>query len=595
MNEKKTIVSKRIVYTISTLLLCVVALFRADGNGDWWRLGINLIGICVLPILVMRLNPKSFLKIPYLVWLVIALPIACIIIKKYYYETLHRNAFAALVLEVFFYGFILIRFIIGIIKKEFKGNLKKLNPLFWVTLAFFFLSAISKNEAIWPVYLGLVFTFFYLAPADKKDNEILFISLCDGLIVAFFLIQSFAFLHRPYDKARYLGSFTNSNVNGMFYVCAFVAWLSKYIHLTKKNAKRWIRYIHLAFASAMISFAVITMCRSAMGAMVIVTPIFLLLDTCINKKGFWKGFILKGVCMVLIAAISFPIVFGCIRYIPALRHHPIWISDYSEDDVHSYDPWNSEKYIDWDEFVGALTGRFDPDNIDNRGTIIQKEEVLLPENNSAPIMLLAEGEGEPVNEEVAADVPEEPTGEYIEIDGVVISYPDNVHPGQDSEHPAYKYETYEGIEKIFGIRKYIFGYYFRNMNFAGHEPEYPTAFLLPWYEVPHAHNTFLQIGYCFGRIPGILFLGISLFASIFPIVYAIIKKDKTSASVAFAGICQSALLIVGVTENIAFPGKMMFSLFFITLVLLMRKNEETKVNDNDSKIATETVAADSNS
>ena len=115
MNEKKTIVSKRIVYTISTLLLCVVALFRADGNGDWWRLGINLIGICVLPILVMRLNPKSFLKIPYLVWLVIALPIACIVIKKYYYEALHRNAFAALVLEVFFYGFILIRFIIGII------------------------------------------------------------------------------------------------------------------------------------------------------------------------------------------------------------------------------------------------------------------------------------------------------------------------------------------------------------------------------------------------------------------------------------------------------------------------------------------------
>ena len=67
------------------------------------------------------------------------------------------------------------------------------------------------------------------------------------------------------------------------------------------------------------------------------------------KKGF-KGFFTKGVLLFLVFIAMFLPVYGCARYIPALRHHPIWYDDYSEEKVHSWDPIDSEKYTSLDEF-----------------------------------------------------------------------------------------------------------------------------------------------------------------------------------------------------------------------------------------------------
>ncbi|MCR5848786.1 MAG: hypothetical protein K6G75_11825 [Lachnospiraceae bacterium] len=571
MKEHKpiTIDHKRIIYTLSMLLLCTVAFVRAVGGGDWWNLAVSCVGFCIFPVTVTKFGFKSFIKIPYLIWLILSVPVAAFVIKKYYYSAIHRMAFAGLVVETVFYGLIVIRLIQGIIKKEFVGIFKRLNPFFYVCAAFFILCTISINRALWPLYFGLYFIPLFLAPGDSKDDERLFVSLSDALIISFFLIQSFAFLHRPYDQIRYVGAYTNSNVNGMFYLCVYFGWLVKCTYLEKINAGKFLRVIHFLFACAMWSFACLTISRSTLVSFFFTTILYLVLnDLILFRKKFLKGFLLKGICMFCIFALSFPLVFVCVRYIPALRHHPIWITEYSEDFVHSFDPWNSEKYTDLNEFFECFTGRFDPENIDTRGGIVT-QEVISEERYASP---------DPAAEEAQE---EEPLGEYVEIGGVVYSYPDHVLPGTDHEHPAYVYENYEGIEKIFGIRKYIFAYFFKNLNFTGHKEEYPSVYILHWYAVPHAHNSYLQIAYCFGIIQGIIFTGMSLYSLIYPIVFAFVKKEKTPWYFIAIALWQLGMVLIGMLENSAFPGKMMFSVFFLSMLPLVKSFKDERNEKQD--------------
>ena len=296
-------------------------------------------------------------------------------------------------------------------------------------------------------------------------------------------------------------------------------------------------------------------------AFVFATVVFLVTaELAIMKKTFLKGFLLKGICMFCIFALSFPLVFACVRFLPPLRHHPVWITEYSEDFVHSYDPWNSPKYTDLDEFFNEFLGRFDVNNVDEKSGV-STEEVILEEKKAAP-----------------GGKNEAPAGEKIIKDGEVISYPDGIAPGTDPAHPAYTVESYQGLEKILGIRKYIYGFYLKNLNLLGHEREYPFVWLFSWYQVLHAHNSYLQIAYCFGIIPGILITGVSLFGMVFPFVYIIKKKGNVPWYLVFTACAQTGIFVVSIVENISFPGKMMFSLLFVTLLPLMRI---TKKKDED--------------
>ena len=559
--EKKKIDVKRIVYTIAMLLLCVVAFVRGVGGGDWWNAAVSCLGFALFPVIVMRYGFKSFLKIPYLIWLLISIPAAAITIHKFYYSAIHRMAFALLVVECVFYGLIIIRIIYSIIKKEIGKEFKKLNPWFFVALAFFFFAAISVNQATWPLFYGIFFISFYLAPNDEKDSETLFLSLADALIISFFLIQSFAFLHRPYDQVRYVGAYTNSNLNGMFYFCAYLAWLGKYIYFQKNNTHKAVRIIHFLFACAMWSFALLTISRSSLMAFVFSTVVFLVTaEVLILRKSFIKGFLLKGICMLCVFLLSFPLVFACVRFIPPLRHHPIWITEYSEDFVHSYDPWNSPKYIDPDEFFGTFIGRFDIENVDEKSSFTT-EQKLLKENNASPSG--SEADSQNISETAA---------KYEEKGDMVIRYPDAIIPGTDAKHPAYVRETYKGLEKILGIRKYIYGYFLTHLNLKGHEREYPFVWLFSWYQVLHAHNSYLQIAFCFGNIPGLLFTALSLYGTITPIVLIAKKKEKAEWYLVFIAMAQMGIFVISIVENISFPGKMMFSLFFVTLLPFMRKD-----------------------
>ena len=126
---------------------------------------------------------------------------------------------------------------------------------------------------------------------------------------------------------------------------------------------------------------------------------------------------------------SIPIIYVSIRYIPALRHHPIFIGRYSETRVHSWDPIDSDKYATfedviysyYDKYIGSPTGEL---RTTNRILSIQRK--YIPE--------AAEETKRDVDKDtnVRAEVSE------LAVDGEkVIAYKDGGIPGSDEIHPAF--------------------------------------------------------------------------------------------------------------------------------------------------------------
>lgn len=156
---------------------------------------------------------------------------------------------------------------------------------------------------------------------------------------------------------------------------------------------------------------------------------------------------------MLCVCLTFPLCFAAARYIPPLRHHPIWFEEeWSEKKVHSWDPWNSEKYIDMDEFFRAAGGRMGK-------SVEQLFDYLLP---------ALKARAQTTREAI---LPKEATGDFVLI------------------------------------RRTIYKYFWGELNWRGHKNNEVGLQLLPNYWVAHAHNIFLQFGIDFGIPVMILFIG----------------------------------------------------------------------------------------
>ncbi|MDE5892074.1 MAG: hypothetical protein K2H45_04010, partial [Acetatifactor sp.] len=145
-----------------------------------------------------------------------------------------------------------------------------------------------------------------------------------------------------------------------------------------------------------------------------------------------------------------------VRWLPTILHHPIWFLDeYSIDKVHSFDPADSWKYIELDEFLETLLGRvwgtFQASRIQN------------------PFVLVVRAQ--------------EDINRTIELVG-----PEDMDPSLN-------------------IRLSIFKAYLEDLNLLGHT-QYEGHYQIEGYDYMswHAQNVWLQAAYYYGIPTGVLFL-----------------------------------------------------------------------------------------
>lgn len=435
-----------------------------SGLDGWVETFQDMTGFVMAVLIMSHYRVEDFRKwkIPYMVWSVIWL---IGLVPAFFWGQANKpflNDWCVILVDIILFGYILIHTFIGVIIEK---NYPKLNVKFaamWTLMLL--LMIFSRSDYLWPLTYFVMFGCFYLTNYSKAEEEDLFQGLLDGAILAFFLMQGWCFVFRPFDNGdmRYVGIYTNCNINALFYLEVLVAIFAKIIYVNRRKSNKWIKAFYWLGAGVLYSFLFLTIGRTAWLTAFVLGLIFLGGLNLVQNR---KRFVVNGVILVLCACITFPVVFGAVRYLPPVFHHPVWhFGEWNESKVHSWDEWDSEKYVDLHEFLDEALGRI-TDTI---------EEFLA----------------------------ESPFAMNVKAGGWKNDL--NTTPLLDDSQPT------NGLL----VRKTIYRTYFDNLNLFGHPYDEQGFQMFSWYWIGHAHNIYLQYGTDFGVIVIALFVILILWAGV---------------------------------------------------------------------------------
>ena len=456
---------KRILYSICFCMFCIIdqRIRTAYGLNGWLETFRDMTGVVMAVIILSHYKFMDFIKwkIPYMIWSAVGGCMGTAAFLWGLHNECSMNDWFIQLLDVFLFGYIVIHIVIDLAIEKKGLKLNKKFAFLWLLMML--LMIVSRNEQIWPLCYMIMFGCFYLTGYDEAEQEDLLQGMLNGVILGFFVIQGLAFVFRPYDEVRYKGSYFNTNMNALLYLEVLAAVLSKLLYV-KKEAAKWIKVYYWLGVGVVLAFLFMTVGRTAWVTAFILSLVFLWA----GKKGKEKRSILKqGMLMILCACITFPLCFGAARYIPPLFHHPVWYgNEWNENRVHSWDPWDSEKYVNIDEFMDFVVGR-----------LLGSIKIGLKES---PFMLKAAAAEIETEEKAAAD------------------------------------DAWESME----IRREIYKYYITHLNLWGNAKRGNDKWGY------HGHNILLQYGTDFGVVVLALFIIIYIWSLLLFVRRFLQSKDE---------------------------------------------------------------------
>lgn len=454
---------KRFLYAICFFLFCIIdqRSKTCSGLDGWSETFRDLTGIVMAVVIMSHYHLRDFTKrkIPYLIWTticVVGTPFA------FWWGKSNRpflNDWIVMLLDVILYGYIFIHTFIDTVLEKKHPKMEKKYLVVWLVMMILMIA--SRSTYIWPLTHLVMFGCFYLTDYSKEEQSDLFQGMLDGIILGFFVLQGLCFVFRPYDVVRYKGYFANPNWNALFYVEVLAAVFCKILYVTKVAASKWVKVYYWVGAGVVLSFELLTIGRAGwLTAIVLMFGFIKFIRKIQPLWRWWKSLIILSLCVVL----TFPLCFGAARYLPPVFHHPVWLwGEWSEQSVHSWDPWDSEKYVDIDEYLDATLGRV----LGSFTNLMEHSPFLMKVN--------AEEELPPNKIPVLSD-----------------------EQGGDA----------------FLVRSKIYQYYFKHLNLWGHPYEEQGFQLLEHYWIGHAHNIYLQYGTDFGIPVMILFAVLIIWGTI---------------------------------------------------------------------------------
>lgn len=443
---------KRILYTICFFLFCVIDQRTKTGSGldgiiETFR---DMAGVLMAVIIMSHYKREEFMayKIPYAVWTGIGLVAGVLFVVLGQSLAYFMNERVMVSLDVLLFGYVVIHTFISVVKEK---KYPKLNRgMFGLWVVMMLLMIFSRSDYVWPFCYFIMFGCFYLTDFTEEEQEDLYQGIMNGVILAFFAFQGFCCVFRPYDQVRYTGIYNNCNLNGLFYLVVLAAVFGKILYVTKENKCKFWRVYYWLGTGVVYSFLFMTIGRTAWAVGFILGLIFLAFYQSVKKQ---RHFIRNGLLLVLCVGMMFPVTFGMTRYLPPVFHHPVWFwGEWSEQRVHSWDAWDSEKYVNLDYLLNGAT--------------IRTKEILGQFWGRSPFLLKA----------YAAETTKTQTLQ-----------------DEQSEAPLL-------------IRKVIYCQYWENLNLMGHTRDDQGFQLFSWYWVGHAHNIYLQYATDFGILMCICFV-----------------------------------------------------------------------------------------
>lgn len=443
---------KRILYTLCFFLFCVIDQRTKTGSGldgviETFR---DMAGVLMAVIIMSHYKWEEFTryKLPYAVWTVLS-PIAGVLFVVFGQPlTYFMNERIMIGLDVWVFGYVVIHTVISVLIEKKYPKLNK--GMFGLWTVMMLLMIFSRSDYVWPLCYFIMFGSFYLTNFTEEEQEDLYQGIMNGVILAFFAFQGFCCVFRPYDQVRYTGIYNNCNLNGLFYLVVLAAVFGKILYVTKENKHKFWRVYYWLGAGVVYSFLFMTIGRTAWMASFILGLIFLAFYQNVKKQ---RHFIRNGLLLVLCICMMFPVAFGMTRYLPPVFHHPVWFwGEWSELRVHSWDAWDSEKYVNFDYMLNTAVGR--------------TTEITNQLFGQSPFQIKA----------YAAEVVKTPV-----------------------------LQDEQWIDQLL-VRKTIYTQYWEKLNLMGHTQDDQGFQLFSWYWIGHAHNIYLQYATDFGILMGTCFI-----------------------------------------------------------------------------------------
>ncbi len=522
---------RQIIYTLCFVFIAIIDWIRGSQKGVDWNIAVNTIGFIMTILFVMQYSWKHETKKPYIIWLIIWGIGACIgyiiwlknpfMIYKWQYIT---GAIAAGCL-----GITAIR----AWREQRKAERSKIHVSFlmiiWSLMSVLML--LSRRGEIWQIWFFSMFALFFMVPMAKEEQKTLWDGLANGLIIAFFIIQIFAFGFKPYDEVRYKGFYAGCNINALFYLVTYIMVLYR-IHDIKWKEKRnlFLLIFYYVLAGGLISFTFFTISRTALLVLVALTFSYGIISNIIVYKHKIKMLIIQWFVIGLSAICTLPCVYLSIRYLPTILHHPVWWEgEYSEDKIHSFDPWNSDKYISFETFLENAVGRINYDIIFN----------LNPKNSSDEKSVTMKSSITPISASVSNKIKLMPTKEIEE--NYILSGADVLDSGK--------------------IRLEIYKLYWKNLNMTGHKLTDGFFQITKNYHAWHAQNVFLQVAFYYGIPAGILFLILMIGFGIQSLRQLFKRRNSTDILPIMVWV---VFIGFGMLESVWYPGQVILFLMYLT-------------------------------
>lgn len=488
-----------LLYTGVFALFTVIDWTQVVLAGAYWAITVNCIGFLMTFLILSQFSWKGISPRPYLIWLSVWIPGALGAALLWYRNPgrIYPWQFLTGALNVLCLGVTAIR----LLQERREGRLcvsrRGAAPaLCWALMTL--LMCFSPLGSLWQVWYLALFGAFYLTQPGRERKRELREGALSGVILGFLILQAFAYGFRPYDEVRYKGLFYNCNNNALMYLTAYAAVLTEiFLWTGRKRGRRRTVFlgVYYVLAGGLLGFLFMTLTRTALLVAAFVTAVFLaVLFRKERREGTGPGpgagrGALRAALLGMLAVLLFPGVFLSVRYLPAILHHPVWWgSEYDPSRVHSFDPWNSEKYVSFQEFWQTAAGRIAGGGEEGSGRAGETEDAPGARENAEGVP--AEG-AKGLSGQEASSEEGLPGQEASSEEGL---------PGQE---PLIRGD---GPVSSLQVRKAIYRVYLEHLNLRGHRLEEGFFQITEDYHAYHAQNVWIQMAFYYGIPAGLLFL-----------------------------------------------------------------------------------------
>ncbi len=184
---------------------------------------------------------------------------------------------------------------------------------------------VLRGKSDWQILFSIEALLLFLMVSNSEYKEDYLRDVANGMILTFLWFLVMTLLHRPFNRGyrRHPGFMVSEAAAGLFLLACFAAILSRTWDEYRKDSHfrhMWFYYLLLALSGA---FAVLTLGRTTMVAMIAVLVIVLIVALLHRKVR--KLYVLRfGMIVVCSVLLSLPGLYSLLRMVPALTNKPYY-------------------------------------------------------------------------------------------------------------------------------------------------------------------------------------------------------------------------------------------------------------------------------